>query len=295
MGARPLRSIVLLWLAGVLAGCASRTTVVLLPEAHGRDTAVTVTRGSGSVVLDQPYEAVREGAFGLREFQSTPEEVGSLFGPALAAQPARAATFTLYFVEGKDVLTDESRQLVETSLAEIARRPVPDVLVVGHTDLVGTHPFNDALSRQRADLIRNELVATRRRAAEHRGRGARQARPVVPTGGRRRRAAQPARRGDRALSRGRPSRASGRPSDGCQARVSARPARRRARPFQRSASSVRSSAGSAPSANAGTSACSASTTPRAVDPGAQALERHVEAPGAVQLAGFGRWLRSRRR
>ena len=35
---------------------------------------------------------------------------------------------------------------------------MPDVLVVGHTDLVGTHPFNDALSRQRAELIRNELV-----------------------------------------------------------------------------------------------------------------------------------------
>lgn len=179
MGARLLRSIVLL--AGVLAGCASRTTVVLLPEAHGRDTAVTVTRGSGSVVLDQPYEAVREGAFGLREFQSTPEEVGSLFGPALAAQPARAATFTLYFVEGKDVLTDESRQLVETSLAEIARRPVPDVLVVGHTDLVGTHPFNDALSRQRADLIRNELVrlGVAPQNIEVVARGKRD--PIVPT------------------------------------------------------------------------------------------------------------------
>lgn len=175
------RSIVLLWLLGMLAGCASRTTVVLLPEAHGRDTAVTVTRGDGSVVLDQPYEAVREGPFGLREFQSTPQEVGTLFGPALAAQPARATTFTLYFIEGKDVLTDESRQLVETSLAEIARRPVPDVLVVGHTDLVGTQASNDALSRQRAELIRNELIRLGVAAEniEVVARGKRD--PVVPT------------------------------------------------------------------------------------------------------------------
>ena len=158
MGALLLRSFAWLWLAGALAGCAARSTVVLLPEAHGRDTAVTVTRGDGSVVLDRPYAAVRDGVFGLHPFQSTPQEVGSVFGAALAAQPARAATFTLYFVEGKDVLTEESRQLVETSLAEIAHRPVPDVLVVGHTDLVGTNASNDALSRQRADLIRNELI-----------------------------------------------------------------------------------------------------------------------------------------
>jgi outer membrane protein OmpA-like peptidoglycan-associated protein len=181
VSARLVRSIVLLWVAGVLAGCASRTTVVLLPEAHGRDTAVTVTRGDGSVVLDRPYAAVREGVLGLRTFESTPQEVESLFGAALAAQPARAATFTLYFVEGKDVLTDESRQLVDTSLAEIARRPVPDVLVVGHTDLVGSHASNDALSRQRADLIRNELIrlGVAAQNIEVIARGKRD--PIVPT------------------------------------------------------------------------------------------------------------------
>jgi len=181
VGVLLLRSTALLWLAGALAGCASHTTVVLLPEAHGRDTAVTVTRAGSSVVLDQPYAAVREGVLGLRTFQSTPAEVGSVFGAALAAQPARAATFTLYFVEGKDVLTEESRQLVETSLAEIAHRPVPDVLVVGHTDLVGTNASNDALSRQRADLIRNELIrlGVDAQNIEVVARGKRD--PIVPT------------------------------------------------------------------------------------------------------------------
>ena len=143
----------------LLTGCASRTTVVLLPEADGRSTAVSVTRdGQPTVLIDQPYEAVRESAFGMKTFQSSPQDVAKVFGPALAAQPARAAKFTLYFVEGKDTLTDESRRLVETSLAEIARRPVPDVLVVGHTDLVGSHATNDVLARQRADLIRSELI-----------------------------------------------------------------------------------------------------------------------------------------
>jgi outer membrane protein OmpA-like peptidoglycan-associated protein len=42
--------------------------------------------------------------------------------------------------------------------AEIAKRPVPDVLVVGHTDAVGGDQYNDALSRQRADVIRAGLI-----------------------------------------------------------------------------------------------------------------------------------------
>ncbi|MEO7337158.1 MAG: OmpA family protein [Caldimonas sp.] len=179
--AAAIRLIVALLLVGLLAACASSTTVVLLPEASGRSTAVTVTHDSKTVVLDRPYAAVREGVFGAKTFQSSPQEVDATFAAALAAQPARAAKFTLYFVEGKDVLTDESRQLFETSLAEIARRPVPDVLVVGHTDLVGSHPSNDSLSRQRADVIRNELVrlGVAAQNVEVIARGKRD--PIVPT------------------------------------------------------------------------------------------------------------------
>jgi outer membrane protein OmpA-like peptidoglycan-associated protein len=176
-----LRALVVWLLLGALGACASRTTVVLLPDADGRSTALSVTRDGQSVVLDQPYAAARGGVLGVKAFQSTPQQVGSLFGAALAAQPARATRFTLYFIEGKDVLTDESRQLVETSLAELARRPVPDVLVVGHTDLVGSHAANEVLSRQRANLIRNELVrlGVAEQNIEVIARGKRE--PVVPT------------------------------------------------------------------------------------------------------------------
>jgi len=75
-----------------------------------------------------------------------------------SAQPARASAFTLYFILGSDELTDESKQDVDRILAEIARRPVPDVLVVGHTDAVGTDQSNDALGQQRADSMRAALI-----------------------------------------------------------------------------------------------------------------------------------------
>ena len=73
-------------------------------------------------------------------------------------QPGRAAAFTLYFVEGKDEFTEESKQAVDRILSEIAKRPVPDVLVVGHTDTVGTDAANDALGKQRAETVRAALI-----------------------------------------------------------------------------------------------------------------------------------------
>ena len=144
--------------AALLAGCAS-STVVLLPEKNGHQTAVAVERDGHRIVLDQPYAAAKTGPFGPLGYRSSPAEVGTQFGAALAAQPVRAAAFTLYFVEGKDELTDESKQEVDRILAEIARRPVPDVLVVGHTDAVGSDQANDALGQQRADSVRTALLA----------------------------------------------------------------------------------------------------------------------------------------
>jgi outer membrane protein OmpA-like peptidoglycan-associated protein len=142
----------------VVGGCASNGTVVLLPEKDGRQTAVSVKQGDNEVVLDQPYAAAKATPAGPRAYKATQQEVEAQFGVALAAQPARATTFALYFVEGKDEFTDESKQVVDRILSEIAKRPVPDVLVVGHTDAVGNNQFNDALGQQRADVVRAALM-----------------------------------------------------------------------------------------------------------------------------------------
>jgi len=144
---------------GLLGGCATRVgTVVLLPEKDGRDTAVVVRQGDKQVVIDQPYAAAELTSSGPRAYSSSAAEVQARFGPALAAQPMRPVQFTLYFVEGTDELTDESKRILERAISEIASRPVPDIVVVGHTDKVGSDPFNDALARQRAETVRAALV-----------------------------------------------------------------------------------------------------------------------------------------
>jgi outer membrane protein OmpA-like peptidoglycan-associated protein len=169
--------------AACLAGCAAtpQGSVVLLPEAGGKPTAVTVTQGGKEVVLDQPYAGARLSSEGPKAYASDATQVQAQFGPTLQALPARPTQFTLYFVEGKDEFTEASRRALDGVLAEIAARPVPDVIVVGHTDSVASDAVNDPLSRQRAEVVRRALigrgVAPENIAAV--GRGKRE--PVVAT------------------------------------------------------------------------------------------------------------------
>ena len=142
----------------MVGACASSGTIVLLPEHDNRPAAVAVRQGDKEIVLDQPYAAAKATSLGPRTYRSSAQEVESQFGSAIAAQPDRAATFTLYFVEGKDEFTAESKTVVDQILSEIAKRPVPDVLVVGHTDAVGSDPYNDALGQQRAETVRAAMI-----------------------------------------------------------------------------------------------------------------------------------------
>ena len=170
-------------LLAALAGCASKPqgTVVLLPDAQGKDTALLVKQDGGDLLLDRPYAAAQLTSRGPLKASSSAEQVQAQFGAALAARPLPPLQFTLYFIEGKDEFTDESKRAFDSVFGEIARRPVPDVLVIGHTDRAGTDAFNDALSRQRAEVVRRALVA-RGVAAENIvvvGRGERE--PIVAT------------------------------------------------------------------------------------------------------------------
>jgi outer membrane protein OmpA-like peptidoglycan-associated protein len=180
--ARACAAAAALALSAWLGGCAYNTgVVVLLPEKDGRDTAVEVKQGSERYVLDKPYAATRQWPMGAQQFRSDPKEVDARFGAALAAQPIRAKSFTLYFLEGQDEFTAESKEIFETVFAEIAKYPVPDLVVVGHTDKVGSDVFNDSLALRRAEAVRTALIARGVASANIAavGRGKRE--PLIPT------------------------------------------------------------------------------------------------------------------
>jgi outer membrane protein OmpA-like peptidoglycan-associated protein len=155
---RALR-ILLAALVALLTGCAANERIILLPEKDGRPTSVVVTQGGRETVLDRPYAAAELSLADPWRYSATPEEVQSTFGAAIAAQPTRATHFTLYFIEGSDDLTEDSKLILESMFADLAKRAIPDVLVVGHTDAVGSDQYNDALATKRAQAVRAALIA----------------------------------------------------------------------------------------------------------------------------------------
>ena len=148
-------------------------TVVLLPGPDGKVGKVEVRRGSARALLEQPYAASHSGG---QPVQLREEEVRQEFGPLLAALPPRPVSYVLYFIAGQDELTDDSKAELRKLLDEVRSRPASDILVIGHTDRVGTDRSNDALSLQRAERVKAELLglgiaAERLRSA---GRGERE-------------------------------------------------------------------------------------------------------------------------
>jgi OOP family OmpA-OmpF porin len=155
---------------------------VIVPGPDGTTGAITVTTPGGTQVLDKPYAAARIREPGRAEAGvASEEEVRQVFGTALAAQPPRPVSFTLYFLEARDELTPESQRVMQQIFTEIGRRPDPEIAVIGHTDRMGTVPANDALSLRRAERVRAELVKLGIQASriEVAGRGERE--PLVAT------------------------------------------------------------------------------------------------------------------
>ena len=154
--------------------------VVVLPSADGHVGTVIVESQGRRTVLNQPYAASRIGPE-AGATQLSEQEVKSAFGAALDSIPARPASFLLYFTTGTDELTEESKLELDRMLEELRRRPAPDILVIGHTDRVGSELDNDRLSLQRAERVRSSLVAQGIAPGriEARGRGERD--PIVQT------------------------------------------------------------------------------------------------------------------
>lgn len=180
------RGCALVLMSLVVAGCGIKENVVIvLPDQDGRVGSVVARPADGAgagTVVDQAFagaDASRGGA--VNPVKVEPAEVDRIFAQARRAQPTPPRSFTLYFVLGSDELVPESRAVFEQVFAEVARRPAPEIAVIGHTDRVGQPRANDVLSlgravRVRALLIERGIAADSIQAA---GRGDRE--PLIKT------------------------------------------------------------------------------------------------------------------
>lgn len=142
-----------------VAGCAPATRVVLLPQPDSSASAVIVETQGKQAVLNQPYgEAKVFSEKNVRTAQLDEEKVKGRYGELLAAAPPPVQRHTLYFKAGTAQFTDESAAQVEDILQEAMQRAGGEIIITGHTDSVGGLDYNDRLSLQRAEAIREMFI-----------------------------------------------------------------------------------------------------------------------------------------
>ncbi|HEX6164484.1 MAG TPA: OmpA family protein [Vicinamibacterales bacterium] len=134
--------------------------VVLLPDADKTIGAAGVSNPLGKVDLDEDRETAlvsTNRAPVLTRFSEA--DVKRVFGDALSALPPAPRRFTLLFRFESDELTDQSQALIAEVVAAAKEHAVQDVIVIGHTDTMGTQQANYGLGLKRALMVRNLLVA----------------------------------------------------------------------------------------------------------------------------------------
>jgi outer membrane protein OmpA-like peptidoglycan-associated protein len=136
--------------------------IVLLPDLEtGTTGRIHVSNAFGSVDLSTPRAAMARVTADARPgtiTTMTDAEVQRVFGRALAALPPAPRHFTLHFRFESDVLTAASTALIPEILKTVKGLAFPEVVVVGHTDTMGTSRANYALGIKRANSVREILV-----------------------------------------------------------------------------------------------------------------------------------------
>ena len=135
--------------------------IVLLPDEDTTTGRAGVSNTSGAVELAAPRNSTLVVANQAPGAVTTMSEtdVKRLFGDALSALPPAPRSFTLYFRFESDELIDESKALVPEILLTAKKRFPPEVVVVGHTDTMGTPAANFVLGLKRATAVRALLVS----------------------------------------------------------------------------------------------------------------------------------------
>jgi len=141
-----------------LAGCVSER-VVLLPSPDGKPSAVVVRNAGGESLIARPYvESVQRSGY-HRAKPIIEAEVRQRYAAALAAQPPRGRSFMVYFDTASDSPLADSMALLQQVSEEIAIRPAAEIVIIGHTDRVGSEADNEALSMRRVESVHALLLA----------------------------------------------------------------------------------------------------------------------------------------
>jgi outer membrane protein OmpA-like peptidoglycan-associated protein len=156
--------ILILWFSLVLlVSACSKTMVVLVPDPSGAVGKVTVTPKLGfSHLLEKPMESINTypvsilpGGGNIITMESLPETLKE----TLRNEPEYRSQYIFYFNSGSVQLNEESLGKISAAVQKIAATKSCDVVSIGHSDSVGDEDYNVKLSTQRAEAVKEMLVA----------------------------------------------------------------------------------------------------------------------------------------
>lgn len=168
----------------LLAGCAPRPTIILVPDPDGHVGRAEVTTRGGTQVLERASDLTRVSGPSAPPAPVTtadPAYITKTFAEAMAVEPLPSEKFILYFETGTAVLVPESQATIGSIVAAIQRRAALSINISGHTDAVGSDRLNNQLARERAAMVKELLlkqgVDPNRVTVTSHGKG----NPLVPT------------------------------------------------------------------------------------------------------------------
>ncbi len=145
----------------LLGGCATPpppqpgTTLILLPDDDGHVGSAWLGTAQGRQTLSEGFSGASVvGSAGAPSALALGQAaVDARYASLLAAQPLPPRSFTLYFLQGKTVLTPASRAQLPELLRTVRERRPAVMGIFGHTSAEGEGDFNQQLSLRRAHTV----------------------------------------------------------------------------------------------------------------------------------------------
>ncbi len=141
-------------------GCALKSIIVLV-QGQKQHTAIVVSTQAGSVTVDKANLYVTLNSKNTPPSQPKtidPKELHSLFGSLSQNKSNKKIHYTLYFNNLN--LTQDSKKELQTLIKQLFQIPNPYILIIGHTDTMGSQQQNYILGLKRAQSIAKSIQDT---------------------------------------------------------------------------------------------------------------------------------------
>jgi len=165
---RGARALLAVLLAVELTSCASlsrKEKGAVIGAAAGGAVGGVIGNQTGSTVRGAIIGAVVGGTVGAvigHQMDQQAKELQQNIPGAVVARVGEGITVTfasgLLYDFDSDVVRAEAAQNLRNLAASLGKYPNTDLLIVGHTDAVGTSQYNQALSERRATAAANYLT-----------------------------------------------------------------------------------------------------------------------------------------